>query len=245
MTKRLSRHYSDRPNDVPATTGALMAARDRTQRHVAPNPMVAAAFGSIMVGAIAAFEVSRLTAAHRLVGQAIWPPVVIGLSLVIGTAALLGWVKHGWSRFSGRARSLWGKTLVTASIAMFVWFGITHPRHSGRSNTPTTAFTMTGVVYFAVIFSLVAVALPVLVWRRPRHPEVGPRDHRSDDLVEIWHVREESRKPDYAPYFVARCECGFVGEAYDDTDQQAQSAAFADARAHGTNVASEVGFPLS
>jgi hypothetical protein len=45
--------------------------------------------------------------------------------------------------------------------------------------------------------------------------------------------------PDTAPYFVAICECGWLGDIHD-----IEQPAFADAKAHHSNVVPEVQRPL-
>ena len=81
---------------------------------------------------------------------------------------------------------------------------------------------------------VVAVCLvPVALLKLSR-----PRVHHSDDRVRVWEVRDKE------PYFVAYCDCGWGGTAFDVTDPHAQDNAFRDARQHGTNVASDVEHPL-
>jgi hypothetical protein len=84
----------------------------------------------------------------------------------------------------------------------------------------------------------------VLVANRARHriDALMSRDpirpHELTDLVQVWLVIDPTGK--VQPFYSTVCECGWVGEAYDESDPQAQSKAFADARGHGSNVSPEV-----
>jgi hypothetical protein len=87
--------------------------------------------------------------------------------------------------------------------------------------------------YVLVIVVAALGFLPVAVLRLSR-----PTTHHPDDRVGVWHVRDDK------PYFVAHCDCDWVGTAYDATEAHARDKAFREAREHGTEVAAEVEYPL-
>ena len=53
-------------------------------------------------------------------------------------------------------------------------------------------------------------------------------------VVSVWHVNVEGQG--VPPYYVARCDCDWVGTCYDDSADPA----FAEARTHATEVRPEV-----
>jgi hypothetical protein len=87
--------------------------------------------------------------------------------------------------------------------------------------------------------------MTVFGWIKTLITRSALREHRDEDLIDVWHVRDFGPRPSFEPYFVSRCECGWVGDAYDDSDPAARDHAFADARAHGPNVSAEVSSPLA
>jgi hypothetical protein len=113
-------------------------------------------------------------------------------------------------------------------VLAFVW---THPRH--RDDKFTTPLEV-AVVSYCLIIVLVAICLfPIAVFRLARPPT-----HHPDDRVRVGEISDKK------PYFVAYCDCGWVGAAYGATAPDAQERAFRDAHEHGTNVASGVERPL-
>jgi hypothetical protein len=106
----------------------------------------------------------------------------------------------------------------------------THPVGRDELATPVE----TAVISYRLFIVVVAVAgfLPVAVIRQARST------HRPRDRVRVMHVRNKR------PYFVPDCDCGLAGTPYDADEPGARDRALRDARAHGTNVASEVEYPL-
>ena len=131
---------------------------------------------------------------------------------------------HTNRRVLGRAGIVWSALFVVA----FVW---THPKH--RDDEFATPLEVAIVSYCLIIVVTAVCLLPVAVLGLAR-----PAKHGTGDRIRVWKVDDEE------PYFIAYCDCGWVGTACDATDPQAQDKAFRDARAHGTNVAPEVEHPL-
>ena len=79
-----------------------------------------------------------------------------------------------------------------------------------------------------------------------RKPITWNPDGECDGPVEIWHVRDFANKktPAFAPYFIARCECNWVGAAHDDTDPEAEQKVRNEAAVHCSNIKPEVAFPV-
>src|SRR5262249_31262558 len=80
-----------------------------------------------------------------------------------------------------------------------------------------------------------AISALVLLKRDARLPGTGGH------AVEVHHVLPDPHYPedDFEPYFVALCECGWVGEPRDTREE-----AFADAREHDPRVEPQVGRPV-
>jgi hypothetical protein len=61
---------------------------------------------------------------------------------------------------------------------------------------------------------------------------------------EVWYVAQRHaprhKRDDFAPYFVARCACEWVGTAFDAQDPTALNAACVEAFGHGGAVAPNV-----
>jgi hypothetical protein len=66
--------------------------------------------------------------------------------------------------------------------------------------------------------------------------------------AEVWYVavrnRPRRQRDDFDPYFIARCECGWVGDARDGSGAEALATACADAFGHSMNIESSVGRPM-
>lgn len=157
--------------------------------------------------------------------------VFIGATAALASVLASVWYLRRVDRLGGTAR----RTLGFVGIAWAVWFVIafvwTHP--VGRDDELATALE-TGVLSYILFIVVVAVVgfLPVSMFRHARST------HRPRDRVRVMHVRD--KKPFFAPY----CDCGWAGTAYDAGEPDARDKAFRDAHAHGTNVASDVEYPL-
>jgi hypothetical protein len=122
-------------------------------------------------------------------------PLVLGLAFAVGTAVWLGWLVRRWSDFRGlRARLEQDADRLGSGILLA--FVLTNTRYP----IPATELAVTTVVYLTPL-SLEGVATaPFAVWRSRQ--AYLPCEHRPDDVVEVWHVRDRSRGATYEPYFV-------------------------------------------
>ena len=157
--------------------------------------------------------------------------VIVAAAALVGTVLGVVWFKRREDRVGRTARRVLGRLAIAWSILFVIAFFWTHPRnrdeHLGR---PVHA----GVVTYVVLVVVGAVAFfPYAVFGRSR-----PKPHRPDDRVRVWRLRRKQS------YFVAYCDCGWVGAPHDDDVPGARDTAFREARAHGTNVAPEVEDPL-
>ena len=126
----------------------------------------------------------------------------------------LGHLRGKLRRILGWAGIAWSALFLVA----FVW---THPRH--RDDDFATPLEVAAVTYCVIIIVVAVCLVPVALVNLSR-----PERHNSDDRIRVWEVADKE------PYFVAYCDCGWVGTAFDTTDPHAQDKAFRDARDHGT-----------
>ncbi len=159
------------------------------------------------------------------------PVVVAGAAAAVGTVLGVVWYRRQVGRLGSGMRRILGWFAIAWSVLFVVAFIWTHPvSRDAALAVPLHA----GVVAYLLVIVVAAVAfLPVAVLRLAR-----PKPHRPDDRIRVWRIRDKK------PYFVAYCDCGWVGAAYDADEPRARDNAFRDARGHGTNVASEVEDPL-
>ena len=157
--------------------------------------------------------------------------VVLGVGAALGTVLVFAWSRSRLERFRGKPRLLLGWAGIAWAALFVVAFVWTHPRH--RDDESVTPLEVAVVTYCLIIVVVAVCLVPVALLRLSR-----PRVHHSNDQVRVWEVRDKE------PYFVAYCDCGWVGTAFDVTDPHAQDNAFRDARGHGPNVASDVEHPL-
>jgi hypothetical protein len=216
-----------------------MGFRDRQRNWLARHPVVAVVGALAMLGVVVAWDVSRLLRAYQVMGPAIQRPLVLGLAVAVGTAVWLGWLVRCWSDFPRARRSFWSRMLTVWVSVTLLAFVLTHTRYP----IPTTELAVIVITYLNAIIAGGVATAPFATWRR-RQGHL-PREHRADDVVEVWHVRDRSRGATYEPYFVAYCECGWVSETRDETDPEAEPTVFTDARRHGSKVATDVRYPLS
>jgi hypothetical protein len=77
--------------------------------------------------------------------------------------------------------------------------------------------------------------------RHPVVPAAAP-DGPCDGPVEVWYVVDGSRKPRFSPYYVARCECTWVGPTREG--DEAEALATNDAVEHSPHVMVGIRRPL-
>jgi O-antigen/teichoic acid export membrane protein len=209
----------------------------RTWRVLGRLRAIVALVGTLLVGAaiVVLLVVYDLQFVFRVYERSELPTlvaVIAAAAALVGTVLGVVWFKRREDRVGRTARRVLGRLAIAWSVLFVIVFIWTHPRnrdeHLGR---PVHA----GVVAYVVLVVVGAVAFfPYAMFRLSR-----PKPHRPDDRVRVWRLRDKQ------PYFVAYCDCGWVGAPHDDDEAHARDNAFREARAHGTNVAPEVEDQLS
>jgi multisubunit Na+/H+ antiporter MnhB subunit len=190
-----------------------------------------AVVGLVLVAVLVVFDVDLVLQAYKRSASSTLAAVVIGAAAALATVVAFAWYRRRVGRLGGTARRLLGRAAIVWSglfVVAFVW---THPRH--RDDEFATPLEVAVVSYCLVIVVVAVCLVPVAVLIPAR-----PASHGTRDRIRVWKVDDEE------PYFIAYCDCGWVGTAYDVTDPEAREKAFRDARAHGTNVAPDVEQPL-
>jgi hypothetical protein len=192
--------------------------------------VASAVVGLVLVAVLVVFDAGLVVQAHERSASSTVAAVVIGTAAALGTVFAFAWYRSRVGRLGGTARQALGWAGIAWSGLFVIAFFWTHPRHRDEFSTPLEV----ALVSYCLIVVLVAVCLlPVIVLGLAR-----PTHHGTRDRIRVWKVDDEE------PYFVAYCDCGWVGNAHDATDLEAQDKAFRAARDHGTNVAPEVEHPL-
>jgi hypothetical protein len=194
--------------------------------------IITAAVGClVLVAVLVVFDAGLVVQAYERSASSTVAAVVIGTAAALGTVLAFAWYRSRVGRLGGTARRALGWAGIVWSglfVIAFVW---THPRH--RDDEFATPLEVAVVSYCLVIVVVAVCLVPFAVLRPAR-----PATHGTRDRIRVWKVDDEE------PYFIAYCDCGWVGTAYDVTDPEAQEKAFRDARAHGANVAPYVEHPL-
>jgi MFS family permease len=157
--------------------------------------------------------------------------VVLGAAGALGTVFGTAWYRWRVDDLGPVLRRALGWVGIAWSVAFVVAFAWTHAvDRDDESPSPAEA----GVAAYVLLIILAAVGfLPFAVRMLAR-----PRAHEPHDRVRVWDVQDEE------PFFIAYCDCGWVGTAYDATDPDAREKAFRDAHRHGPDVEPEVEQPL-
>jgi cytochrome bd-type quinol oxidase subunit 2 len=204
------------------------------RRFIDARPVLSAIGTSIGVIGLVVFvgviDVRRVVTAYERSRSATLAALVVAVAAALATVlAAIVYVRRR-DRLGSTARRVLGWTAIVWAVVFVVAFAWTHSRRRDDDLTPITA----GVVgYCLVIVAIFAAVTPFAMRAQARG-----RPHEPRDRVEVWYVREDD------PFFIAYCECGWVGRAYDESEPDAREKAFRDAREHGTNVAPEVAYPL-
>jgi hypothetical protein len=172
-----------------------------------------------------------VTAVHDRAEASTLPVIVAGAAAAVMTVLGVIWYSRRADGLSPGVRRRFGRAAIAWSVLFVVAFFWTHPksRDAGLAD-PLHA----GVVTYVLLVVVVAVgSLPIAVRRLAR-----PARHRPGHRTRVW------RMSDKEPYFVAYCDCGWVGSAHGADEAGARENAFSDARGHGTNVSPEVEDPL-
>jgi len=207
----------------------------RVRRFFREHPEIGLAASGVVGLALVAFlvvlDTSLVVRAYERSASSTLAAVVIATVAALGTVVAFAWFRRRVGDIGGSARRVLGWAGIAWAglfVVAFVW---THPRH--RDDEFTTPLEVAVVSYCLIIVITAVAILPVAVLRLAR-----PATHDTNDRIRVWKVDDKE------PYFVAYCDCGWVGSAVDATDPHARDKAFRDAREHGTNVAPEVEHPL-
>jgi MFS family permease len=188
-------------------------------------------FGLALVVFVVVVDTSLVLQAYQQSAESTLAAVVIGAGAALGTVLAFAWYRSRVDRLDRTARRILGWAGIAWAVLFVVGFVWTHPRH--RDDSSTTSLEIAVVTYSLVIVVVAVCLFPVAVISLSR-----AKPHNPGDQVRVWEVRDKE------PYFVAYCDCGWVGTAYKATEPDARDKAFRDAREHGTNVAPEVEYPL-
>jgi len=127
------------------------------------------------------------------------------------------------------ARGACSGLLIAGLAALLAGVAYTLPRFGpSHLDTPMGVLTISsgsGIVGFCA-----AVA-----WFNTHRESTVVTAHQEGSRVEVWHVHD--RKLDY---YVAHCECDWIGPAHDAIEPNASDQARSDAAQHGTNVATDI-----
>lgn len=186
-----------------------------------------AVFGIALFTFVVVLDASLIVRAYQRSEAA---AVVIGVGAALGTVLAVVWYRRRVSHLGAATRRVLGWAGIAWAGLFVVGFWWTHPMHRNED-----LGTM-GVAVLSYILIIVVAALgflPIAVRGLAR-----PTTHHPDDRVVVWHIRDDK------PYFVAHCDCDWVGTAHDATEPDAQDKVFREARGHGTEVDAEVDYPL-
>ena len=207
----------------------------RVRRFFDERPLIGLIAGGVFGLALVAFlvvaDTSLVVQAHQRSALSTVVAVVLGAGAALATVLVFAWSRSRLEHLRGKPRRMLGWAGIAWAALFVVAFVWTHPRH--RDDESATPLEVAVVTYCLIIVVVAVCLVPVALLKLSR-----PRVHHSDDQVRVWEVRDKE------PYFVAYCDCGWVGTAFDVTDPGAQDNAFRDAHQHGTNVASDVEHPL-
>jgi lysylphosphatidylglycerol synthetase-like protein (DUF2156 family) len=209
--------------------------RGRVRRFFDERPLIglvaSGVVGLALVGIVVVADTSLVLRAYERSASSTLLAVVLGAGAALATVFAFAWYRSRVARVHGKSRRLLGWAGIAWAALFVVGFVWTHPRH--RDDEFATPLEVAVVTYSLIIIVVALCLLPVSIRMLAR-----PKPHDPGDQIRVWEIREKE------PYFVAYCDCGWVGTAYDTTDPDARDKAFRDAREHGTNVAPEVEHPL-
>lgn len=186
--------------------------------------------GLALVVFVVVVDVTLLAQAYQRAASSTLPAVAIGTGAAFGTVLAFAWYRSSVGRLGTTARRLLGWAGIAWAVSFLVALVWTHPRN--RDDASATPLEIAVVSYCLIIVVTAMCLFPIAVLKLARPPT-----HKPDDRVRVAELRDKK------PYFVAYCDCGWVGEAYDAAALEARDSAFRDAHAHGVNVASDVEQP--
>jgi hypothetical protein len=215
-----------------------------------PCRRVATALGSMTFGVLlAVLDGVRITQACQRIGRhAVWD-LLWGALAMLATAVLLVragrtdvWVRTGfWARTFQWTVGVWCILLCVAFVATHPW---------GGSNGITSSLAVGidvcagGLLVAGLLAGGVSTlrpearGMPAALNAGAAVPHVGlSHQHsvaHSQHHAEVWHVDVSREDPDY---FIAHCDCDWVGAAHIATEPNAEASARHDANGHATTVA--------
>lgn len=217
--------------------------RSRIRSFGVRHPRLAALLGAALMIGLVAIDVPNFRRARDHLDPHTWrSAVLIGVAVGIAVVVAVRMIMARWIR--GRAAVVVGTVLFLGWLAGFTWL---HPRfHQHDVSFNSSARVATAIATDIQLIALGALCLlgaasPQAARRlalRPRAVAALARPH----AAEVWHVIDSGPKPSFDPYFVAQCDCTWVGPTR--TGPDAERDAFADARAHTPNVRDAVVNPL-
>jgi peptidoglycan/LPS O-acetylase OafA/YrhL len=187
--------------------------------------------GIALFGFLVVVDTGLVVNALERSGSSTLAAVVIGTAAALGTVLAAVWYRRRVDHLGGAGRRVLGSAGIAWGALFVLAFFLTHPK--GRDDEDAGALEVAVVSYVLVILLAAVGFLPLAVRRLTRGTP-----HQPDSRIRVWRMRDKK------PYFVASCDCGWVGTAYDATEPHAREKAFRDARQHGPNVASEAEDPL-
>jgi MFS family permease len=207
----------------------------RVRRYFDERPLIGLVAGGVFGLALVVFlvivDTSLVVQAYERSASSTVVAVALGAGAALGTVLVFAWFRSRLEHLRGKLRRVLGWAGIAWSALFLVAFVWTHPRHRDDDFAPP--LEVAAVTYCVIIIVVAVCLVPVALVSLSR-----PERHNSDDRIRVWEVADKE------PYFVAYCDCGWVGTAFDTTNPHAQDKAFRDARDHGTNVAPEVEHPL-
>ena len=227
------------------TIGDTVAVKALTPRRRAMLGIVSVG----MAAGLATFDSVRISHAWRLIGGTAKSATVWGGLSMIATAAVIIWAdrRSAWTR-DGNIWRAYRWAFVAWAVALMLAFYATHPRWGSDQLTSNLAVGVT--TYTAALFSAVFLRIGLqILWpriaRRPRTSDSTSPDYQTLTLrthdfgdphhqAEVWHVHLGRDEPDY---YIAHCDCDWVGTPYDKSAPDAEQSARREANSHTAQVA--------
>ena len=189
----------------------------RVRRFFDERPLIGlvagGAFGIALVTFLVVADTSLVARTYERSASSTVVAVVLGAGAALGTVLVFAWSRSRLERFRGKPRLLLGWAGIAWAALFVVAFVWTHPRH--RDDESVTPLEVAVVTYCLIIVVVAVCARPGRAVQA-----VAASSSSLDDQVRVWEVRDKE------PYFVAYCDCGWVGTAFDVTDPHAQDNAF-------------------
>jgi hypothetical protein len=158
-----------------------------------------------------------------------WGGAVVGVGVVALIAVVLVASTSRWLRWPAHV-FVW---LLVVAVA------VTHPKFGQFSVDRGVDIAVLSGVDLALGSGFAAV---ILSGRRRARDDHAARQRSAQHRVEVWRVEAEG--VDFEPYFVARCDCNWVGQPQELSTPGAEGTVRLEAAAHHVNVRQDVVRPL-